>query len=460
MNRIVVRSSEGSVVSEMTGVSFPVTIGRHPENDIVLDDRGVSRRHLKVEAGPLGVRVVNLSRVASMRVSGRKTSVLLIYQRVEVEIARYRIEIDLACPTSHSISLDCAMGELFATGQEECRALVAQPAPPRPPVAAWTPLAARTPDGVYLPDQLPLALLPAPRVRGQGSGLRSPMIRQIGSGGVRSRVGAARGTLLAAFHPVEYAPERDPGGLEDSVEKGWEEEAGVYEEADEVPALWQAFALLTVTGILCQLLSLVFWEQSLVTLTARAVLIGPLGFVLALLIASPFALLSKIHGGNFQFRKLATITSLMLAVEIALTTFLGGRLRDHLLVGTLFAVVQSFCLGLYWFAMLRLTFSIREPRALGFGVGLLALLFLGTGIGWRAMSARRPSGFALSSSSIQVSRFARADPETTNRDLQLAISRSLAKSGGPSSTSSTSSTNSTSPANPTSPTAPTAPKVP
>lgn len=336
MSRIVVRSLDGKVVDELAVGALPVTIGRDSDNDIVLDDRRISRHHLKIEDGPAGARLVNLSRVSPMRVNGRKASIVPIQRRAEVEIVPYRVEIDL-----------------------------------------WSlPVPARIPDGIYPPD-------PGP--------------------GPDRELGAS---LLAAFIGSD--------GLD-----------------RDFLAYWPAFALLTGAGISSRLLSFLFWEQSLVTLIAGAVLIGPLAFALAMALASPFALLSKLHGGSYQLRRLTTVSAVLLAVLIEITPWDGGGREERVAMCVLRIALDVLCGGAFAFFMLRIALSIRDSRALGAWVGVLMALFLALGVSWEVPRIHQPSGFDLASTPLRVPRLLRPDPDTSNRDLQQALSLSLARSNPP-----------------------------
>lgn len=402
MNRIVVRSGDGAVVSELMVGALPVTIGRDADNDIVLDDRSVSRHHLKLEAGPDGARIVNLSKVSSMRVNGAKASILPICRRAEVEIAQYRVEISL----------------------EDALAPAGDPGVPGPPFGSGAAFAAEVPrrrsfavaaaDSMHgldpfrtpAPARRPLADLPAVRVMGyQLDDQRLPsMSSQASAFDLPEEPLAIVASLLEAFRISEESA------------------------SDEIPSLWPAFVLLACVGAFCQLLSLLFWEQSLPTLVAGAILTGPLCFALAVAIALPFALFSKIHSGEYHFRKLATVSCVILSISLLIRALSSIRPEGSLLTGALSTAAHDLCAAVFWFTMLRIAFSIQRTRALGTFVAFMTMLFFIGGLAWKVFRFRQPTGFALNASPIQVSRFARSDPESSNQDLQLALSRSLAKS--------------------------------
>ena len=57
MPEIVVRFEE-KVIERVVAEKQRLTIGRTTDNDIVLDNRGVSRRHAMIEMGPSGQAVI------------------------------------------------------------------------------------------------------------------------------------------------------------------------------------------------------------------------------------------------------------------------------------------------------------------------------------------------------------------------------------------------------------------
>ncbi len=51
-----------------------LTVGRHPDNDIVLDDATVSAHHAVIESMPYGYQIRDLDSTNGMRVNGEKTT--------------------------------------------------------------------------------------------------------------------------------------------------------------------------------------------------------------------------------------------------------------------------------------------------------------------------------------------------------------------------------------------------
>lgn len=71
------------------------TIGRAPENDIVLDSQDVSRRHARIDCSASGIRLHDLGSTNGTRINGDGISVADLEDRDTISIGSQRLRIDL-----------------------------------------------------------------------------------------------------------------------------------------------------------------------------------------------------------------------------------------------------------------------------------------------------------------------------------------------------------------------------
>ena len=73
-----------------------LSIGRTPENDIVIDNRAVSRRHACIEDGPRGPVIRDEGSVNGLEVDGRICSEALIEDGTQVKIGKHTLNFEAA----------------------------------------------------------------------------------------------------------------------------------------------------------------------------------------------------------------------------------------------------------------------------------------------------------------------------------------------------------------------------
>lgn len=71
------------------------TIGRAPENDIVLDHRDVSRRHARIDCSASGVRIHDLGSTNGTRINGESMSMGDLEQDDVIQIGSLRLRVDI-----------------------------------------------------------------------------------------------------------------------------------------------------------------------------------------------------------------------------------------------------------------------------------------------------------------------------------------------------------------------------
>jgi hypothetical protein len=71
------------------------TIGRAPENDIVLDSQDVSRRHARIDCSTSGIRIHDLGSTNGTCVNGDNVSVADLADRDVIHIGSQRLRIDM-----------------------------------------------------------------------------------------------------------------------------------------------------------------------------------------------------------------------------------------------------------------------------------------------------------------------------------------------------------------------------
>jgi pSer/pThr/pTyr-binding forkhead associated (FHA) protein len=92
MPEIVVRFEE-KVIERVVAEKQRLTIGRTTDNDIVLDNRGVSRRHAMIEMGPSGQAVIiDNESLNGTFVNQRKVSEEVLKDHDVISIGKYHLE--------------------------------------------------------------------------------------------------------------------------------------------------------------------------------------------------------------------------------------------------------------------------------------------------------------------------------------------------------------------------------
>lgn len=71
------------------------TIGRAPDNDIVLDSQDVSRRHARIDCSASGIRIHDLNSTNGTRVNGDSVSVADLQDRDTISVGSQRLRIDM-----------------------------------------------------------------------------------------------------------------------------------------------------------------------------------------------------------------------------------------------------------------------------------------------------------------------------------------------------------------------------
>ena len=71
---------EDKVIEKFITEKKRITIGRTPDNDIVLDNRGVSRRHAQIEFGDNQAVIIDNESLNGTFVNGTTNSSLLVAQ--------------------------------------------------------------------------------------------------------------------------------------------------------------------------------------------------------------------------------------------------------------------------------------------------------------------------------------------------------------------------------------------
>jgi hypothetical protein len=85
------------------GRTYPVppgatTVGRAPDNDIVIDSPDVSRRHARIESGAGGIRVHDLNSTNGTRINGDPIRISDIDPRDEIAFGGQRFAIEIYAP--------------------------------------------------------------------------------------------------------------------------------------------------------------------------------------------------------------------------------------------------------------------------------------------------------------------------------------------------------------------------
>ncbi len=92
MPEIIVRF-EDKVIERVVAEKPRITIGRTTDNDIVLDNRGVSRRHAMIEVGPNGqALIIDNESLNGTFVNQRKVSEEVLKNHDVISIGKYNLE--------------------------------------------------------------------------------------------------------------------------------------------------------------------------------------------------------------------------------------------------------------------------------------------------------------------------------------------------------------------------------
>jgi len=109
MPEIIVRF-EDKVIERVVAEKPRITIGRTTDNDIVLDNRGVSRRHAMIEVGPNGqALIIDNESLNGTFVNQRKVSEEVLKNSDVISIGKYHLEFVEASEQKTRGALDGTM---------------------------------------------------------------------------------------------------------------------------------------------------------------------------------------------------------------------------------------------------------------------------------------------------------------------------------------------------------------
>ncbi|WP_338845126.1 FHA domain-containing protein [Massilia sp. W12] len=91
MAKIII-SHNGAVLQEVTINKEKLKIGRHPKNDVVIDNRAISAEHAQILSGPKDVILEDLNSTNGTLVNGQPIKRHFLQDRDVIELAKYRIE--------------------------------------------------------------------------------------------------------------------------------------------------------------------------------------------------------------------------------------------------------------------------------------------------------------------------------------------------------------------------------
>ena len=121
MAKLVVRRS-GKTEHERPLSHAPIEIGRDGENDVVLLDTSVSRRHARVEPAGGGYRIVDLDSRNGVLHKGERIKTLGVYSGCSVAIGAFTLEFELESEGSETAQLVLIGGgerQIFSVGDGE-----------------------------------------------------------------------------------------------------------------------------------------------------------------------------------------------------------------------------------------------------------------------------------------------------------------------------------------------------
>lgn len=115
MTEIIVKY-EDRVIERVITEKTCITIGRNTENDIVLDNRGVSRRHAVIEIDPRGnTIIIDNESLNGTYVNGRRVEEEIINDGDSIQIGRYVLEFK--CGVQPTAAVAAAMEATARTAQ-------------------------------------------------------------------------------------------------------------------------------------------------------------------------------------------------------------------------------------------------------------------------------------------------------------------------------------------------------
>lgn len=93
----IILTMSGTVVREMVLPTGRITIGRHPQNDIALDDLAISGRHAAIVTTDTDACLEDLNSTNGTQVNGQPVRKHFLQDEDVIELARYRIryQVDL-----------------------------------------------------------------------------------------------------------------------------------------------------------------------------------------------------------------------------------------------------------------------------------------------------------------------------------------------------------------------------
>lgn len=91
MAKIIV-SLNGAVLQEVTISKECLKIGRHPHNDVVIENRAVSGHHAVITVGPKDVELEDLNSTNGTQVNGQPIKRHFLQDRDVIELAKYKIQ--------------------------------------------------------------------------------------------------------------------------------------------------------------------------------------------------------------------------------------------------------------------------------------------------------------------------------------------------------------------------------
>ncbi len=112
MAKIIV-SLNGTVLQEVEITKERLKIGRHPQNDVVIENRAISGQHAVITTGPKDVEIEDLNSTNGTLVNGQPVKRHFLRDRDVIELAKYKIQyladVKPAAPSSAKPVAQAAM---------------------------------------------------------------------------------------------------------------------------------------------------------------------------------------------------------------------------------------------------------------------------------------------------------------------------------------------------------------
>jgi pSer/pThr/pTyr-binding forkhead associated (FHA) protein len=83
---------EGKVIERVVAEKKRLSIGRTPDNDIILDNRGVSRKHAQIEFNESAAVIIDNQSLNGTFVNNRKVTEEILRDRDQIMIGKYTLE--------------------------------------------------------------------------------------------------------------------------------------------------------------------------------------------------------------------------------------------------------------------------------------------------------------------------------------------------------------------------------